>query len=307
MGPEIFVVGSLNMDLVIEAERLPRAGETLSGGDVAFFPGGKGANQACAAAQLGAVTRMVGQVGNDGFGPQLVESLTNSKVDCSLVGVDHRPTGTALIVVLPDGENSILISPGANQSVLPELAMRRLERLDSDSLLLLQLEIPLETVFATARLASDRGARVILDPAPVRTLPPELLRSLSILTPNQTEAAQLLRWSGDRIGTVDQARDAARELRRLGPRTVIVKLGSLGCYICSPEMERHVPGFAVEAVDTTAAGDTFNGALAAALAEGMTLLESARFANAAAALSVTRRGAQSSIPSRGETDAMIAG
>jgi ribokinase len=242
---------------------------------------------------------MVGQVGEDAFGPTLLEGLRLAGVDASGVGTAARSSGAALIAVTPEGENSIIVSPGANAGLEPQAAVSRLAELSRGDLLLVQLETPLETVAAVLAYARDRGAATILDPAPARALPAEVLRHVDILTPNETEAAALCG-----AGPLAAAETAAR-LLALGPATVILKLGSQGCYVARGEQRTPVAGFAVEAVDTTAAGDTFNGALAVALAEGRDLLAGARFANAAAALSVTRPGAQSSLPSRDEVEAFL--
>jgi ribokinase len=294
------------MDLVLAVKRPPQPGETLVGGDLALFPGGKGANQACAAGKLGGKVRMVGMVGPDPFGPRLIESLATAGVDTSAIGWSDRSTGTACISVLPDGENMIIISPGANAALSPDLVLAGLAEWESGDYLLCQLESPLETVLAAFTEARQRGGTTILDPAPMQPLPKELLAQTDILTPNQTEAAGLLSEPGVEIITYEQAAHAANRLRRMGPRTVIMKLGAAGCYIAGPEGEAAVPGFAVHALDTTAAGDTFNGALAVALAEGLPLLDAARFANAAAAISVTRTGAQASIPTREEAESFLA-
>lgn len=296
---EIYVVGSLNIDLVTRMDRLPRAGETIAGGDLAIFPGGKGANQACAAGKLGGRARMIGQTGADSFGDQLRASLRSAGVDTAGVGCSDRATGSACISVLPSGENAIVISPGANATVTPDVAVARLAGLGPGDLVLLQLEIPLETVAAVLEFAKTRGAVTILDPAPARDLPSELLRAVDYLTPNESEAASLL-------GSNAADPSAASELRDLGPRAVILKLGAAGCFVCDPDFRGNIDGSAVRAVDTTAAGDTFNGAFAVALAEGLAVEAAARFANAAAAISVTRHGAQSSIPDRGEVKAFLA-
>lgn len=297
----IFVLGSANMDLVFPVDRLPREGETLGGGDLVLFPGGKGANQACAAARLGGRVMMIGQVGDDPFGPRLRRSLEEAGVDTDRVGVSARPTGCACIYVLPTGENSIVISPGANATLDPETALARLYDLAADDLLLLQLEIPLETVAAALEFAASRGAAAILDPAPARPLPAALLRNVAILTPNQTEAACILANAREIRGFED-AVTAARSLAALGPRSVLMKLGALGCLWWDGMDERRATPPRVNPVDTTAAGDVFNGALAVALAEGRTPDQALRFANAAAAISVTRLGAQSSIPARPEVE-----
>jgi ribokinase len=301
----ILVIGSANMDLVLSVDRLARAGETIRGGDLALFAGGKGANQACAAAKLGGRVAMVGQVRNDAFGARLIASLAEAGVDTTEIGISSRPTGCACIYVLPSGENSIVISPGANAEVLPENALPRLDRLSENSFLLSQLEIPAATVEPVFAKAKTIRATTILDPAPVRPLSPALLRNVDFLTPNQSEACALLSDNDLQIDDYAQAERAAVRLAGLGP-AMVLKLGRLGCFVAAGQVHSAVPGFEVPAVDTTAAGDVFNAAFAVALAEGKPLLEAARFANAAAAISVTRPGAQTSIPSRNEVDSFLA-
>lgn len=302
----VVVVGSLNMDLVIRSERLARAGETITGSDVAFFPGGKGANQACAAASMAGRAWMIGQTGRDGFGEALVARLRAAGVDTTGVGVSDRPTGCALVTVVPSGENSIIVSPGANATVTPEIALERLECLARGDVLLLQLEIPIETVGACLAQARRTGAVTILDPAPAHPLSREVLENVDLLTPNQSETAQLLGQPEMEIRTFAEAEEAACRLLELGPRSVMLKLGRLGCFVACGATRSAVKAFEVPVLDTTAAGDTFNGAFGAALAEGQTLMAAARFANAAAALSVTRAGAQSSVPSRKQVAAFLA-
>ncbi len=302
--PNIIIAGSLNADLVQRIERIPRPGETLTGSELTIIPGGKGANQAFAAALLGGVVAMVGQVGSDPFGPTLVNNLQNAHVDTSRVRVTSGATGTAAIFVLPSGENIIILSPGANGSFTPEIAAPLLDSLGPASILLAQLEVPLSTTAASLRLARHRGAITILDPAPAQTLPPDHLALVDFLTPNQSEAALLLKAKQE-VDCYESAEQAATELRHRGPANVILKLGPLGVVIATAAGTLRVPSFPVTAVDSTAAGDTFNGAFAVALAERKPLEEAARFANAAAALSVTRQGAQSSIPTRAEVDAFL--
>lgn len=292
------------MDLVLPVERLARAGETIPGGDLAMFAGGKGANQACSAARLRGRVAMIGQVGNDAFGARLIASLQEASVDTTQIGISARPTGCACICVLPGGENSIIISPGANAEVVPESTLPNLDCLSAGAFLLSQLEIPLATVEASFAKAKAMGATTILDPAPVRPLSPALLKNVDFLTPNQSEAAALLNDPDLQIADYDEAERVAARLAELGP-AIVLKLGGLGCFVHVGQVRSAVEGFQVPAVDTTAAGDVFNGAFAVALAEGKPLLEAARFANAAAAISVTRSGAQTSIPSRNEVDDFI--
>ena len=300
----ILVIGSLNMDFVVQTDKLPLPGETIKGRDLRMIPGGKGANQAVAAARLGGRTRMVGRVGQDGFGATLKDELSSAGVDASQVRpTDGVATGVALILVESQGQNQITIAAGAND---------RLEAADLDSafqdfsqgFLLLQLESPLRTVEAAARLARQREGMTILDPAPAAALPPTLLRYLDYLTPNETEALLLL---GEPPGEIrlDEAPALGRRLLELGPGTVVLKLGDKGAWVVNRRRSRHFPAYPVTAADTTAAGDTFNGALAVSLAEGGSLPQAIGFANAAAALSVTLPGAQASIPSRSQVDRFL--
>ena len=296
----IVVVGSANMDVVLPVGRLPRAGETILGGDLALFPGGKGANQACAAGKLGGAVWLIAQVGRDAFGTALVASLQQAGVETEHVGVSGRPTGCACIYVLPEGENSIVVSPGANATLDPETALSRLAAVEDAGFVLSQLETPLDTVEAVFTAARSRGATTILDPAPARELPQSLLRSADFLTPNQSEAATLLGNPSWVIRDFADAAEAASRLLALGPSAVVMKLGALGCLVTGEHGHERAAGFQVSAVDTTAAGDAFNGAFAVALAEGRSVAEAAAFANASAAISVTRPGAQASLARRKE-------
>lgn len=295
---QITVIGSLNADLVQRVERLPRPGETLVGSDILTFSGGKGANQAFAAGLMGACVSMIGQVGGDGLASVLLKSLHSAGVSTESVGVADVSTGAAVIHVLPDGENVIVISPGANATLTPALAAKRLRGLVRGSILLAQLEIPIETVDRALQVAKQRGATTILDPAPARALPSRLLRNVDFLTPNETEAQTLLGGPSNALHHEAEIKRTASRLLALGPRAVVLKLGSRGCMVATPAEHIRLPGLRVQPVDTTAAGDAFNGAFAAALAEGRPIAESAAFANAAAGLSVSRPGAQASIPSR---------
>jgi ribokinase len=288
------------MDVVLPVGRLPRAGETILGGDLALFPGGKGANQACAAGKLGGAVWLIAQVGRDAFGTALVASLQQAGVQTEHVGISDRPTGCACIYVLPEGENSIVVSPGANATLDPETALSRLAAVGDAGFVLSQLETPLETVEAVFTAARSRGATTILDPAPARELPESLLRSVDFLTPNQSEAATLLGNPSWVIRDFADAAQAASRLLALGPSAVVMKLGALGCLVSSRHGSEKAAGFQVAAVDTTAAGDAFNGAFAVALAEGRSVAEAAAFANASAAISVTRPGAQASLARREE-------
>lgn len=303
--PQIVVIGSLNADLVQKVERLPKPGETIAGGSLETFSGGKGANQAVAAGRMGARTSMIGQVGDDSLSQILRDSLEGAGVDHDSVGVSKTSTGSAVILVFPDGENVIVIAPGANATVTPELAADRLRVLERGAFLLSQLEIPIESVERSLEVAKARGATTILDPAPARELSGNLLSHVDYLTPNETESATLLGDPGLAMEDGPAMEAAAERILALGPKSVVLKLGSRGCLIASAEGFHRVPGFKVEAVDTTAAGDVFNGAFATALAEGQAVPYAARFANAAAALSVTRPGAQDSVPSREAVDRFL--
>ena len=301
----ITVAGSLNMDFVVQVQTLPRPGETVLGGGFVTIPGGKGANQACAAGRLGGRVRMLGRVGDDVFGRQLLESLASAGVDTKAVRVSVAvPSGVALIFVETGGQNEIVVASGANGLLSPEDVAQDLG--DASGFLLLQLETPLATIERAAALASERGVTVILDPAPAHPLPEALLARVSVLTPNESEALVLLDRRGASVSLAD-APEIARALLKRGPRSVILKLGEQGAFLQDASGGRHFPGFAVKAVDATAAGDTFGGALGVALAEGRSMDEAIRFANAAAALSVTRLGAQASMPERREVEQLLAG
>lgn len=303
--PEIIVIGSLNADLVQNVDRLPKPGETVVGGNLETFSGGKGANQAVAAGRMGARVSMIGQLGNDSLASLLLTSLQSAGARTDLVGKSDCSTGAAVILVLPDGENVIVISPGANATVTPSLATERLSILREGSYLLSQLEVPIESVQESLAVAKARNATTILDPAPARPLPAELLQNVDFLTPNETETLTLLGGPSLSMDVDSDVELAARKILALGPRTVVLKLGARGCMIATEQGSIRVPGFKVSAVDTTAAGDVFNGAFATALAEGQTVQHAASFANAAAAISVTRPGAQNSVPSRREVNRFL--
>lgn len=304
MPQPILIVGSLNIDLVAYVDQLPMPGETRTASDFQTLAGGKGANQACAVGWLGGLGRMVGVVGSDPFGEELIASLQVAGVDRTYVQrLDGIATGVAMIHVSSSGENHIVISPGANAHLTPDLLPPAFAEVDS-GYLLLQLETPLPTVIEGARLAKSRGMTVILDPAPVQALPSELLSYVDLITPNQTEAMALVGRKGP-LESLDEVEQVAQEIRDLGVPQVIVKLGSLGSWVQDPSGGRHHAAPKVNPLDTTAAGDTFNGALGVGLAEGKSFDEAVAWANRAAALSVTRRGAQSSIPTRKEVDQFV--
>lgn len=302
---QILVLGSLNIDFVQRVPRMPVPGETLRGEELATHAGGKGANQACAAALLGGKVSFAGMVGSDIFADRLRSELQASGVDITSIRTSAKSSGTAIILVLPTGENVIVISPGANADVSSDVALESVNKLQRGDLLLCQLETPLDGVAAALHAAYAKGVVTILDPAPASALPQDLLRSVTILTPNQTEASLLCGRNGA-VETMREAELAAQELRQQGAEIVIVKMGAQGCLVWNQERAMEAPAFPSEVVDTTAAGDTFNGALAVALAEGTALGDAVRFANAAAALSVTKTGAISSIPNRSAVEELLA-
>jgi ribokinase len=307
MAGKILVVGSLNMDLVGCASSIPVVGETVTGHTFFEEPGGKGANQAYAAARLGGRVAMLGRVGSDDYGRRMRANL--ERVGCDVSGVLPIPdcaSGIALIFVADSGQNSIIIVPGANGRFAPEDLDAVAEHFKDAALVLLQLENPVPTVMAAARAARRAGARVILDPAPAQTLPDELFRLVDVLTPNETEAAILAGLSPKRLDA-HHAMAIAHSLQERGAPAVIVKLGEQGCVLAAQGAARHLPAPRVEAVDTTAAGDVFNAGLAVALSEGMDLASACRFASRAAAVSVTRMGTQVAAPTRDEVDSFAAG
>lgn len=301
---KIVVVGSTNTDLTVRVPRIPAPGETALGRDFQIRAGGKGANQAVAAARAGARVIFVTALGLDDFGDRAVENLTQEAIDVSLVRrVAGVQSGVALIAVDDRGENSIAVAAGANSELRPEDVEPLRAMVEPRDVMLLQLEIPLETVEAAVRLGVSRGAIVILNPAPAQPLSDGLVAAVSVLTPNEHEVEQL---TGQRASDAQELALAAKALHNLGVNDVLITLGARGVFASGVGFSELVPGFAVEAVDTTAAGDVFNGALAVSLVEGQALREAVQFANAAAALSVTRVGAQASAPRRDEIEAFVA-
>ena len=299
----IVVVGSSNTDMIIRVPRIPQAGETLLGGEFLTAAGGKGANQAVGAARAGGKVTLIARVGRDQFGDQAIAGLRRDGIDVSCVFRDTRAaSGVALIFVAEDGENSIAVAGGANAKLSPADVKKAARVIRSAALLMAQLETPLATVIAAAEAAVKAGVPVILNPAPARPLPNSLLKLISILTPNETEAELL---TGIEVTDEAAAAKACARLRSRGVRTVILTLGPRGAFLAEANRQQLVPGFKVKAVDSTAAGDIFNGALSVALAEGKTLLDAVRFANAAGALSVTLLGAQPSAPTRADVEKFL--
>lgn len=304
MSAQIVVVGSLNVDLVIQTPRFPQPGETITGRGFRQVYGGKGANQAAAAAKLGAATALVGCVGGDAFGTSYVENLAGLGVDTSHVRRDgDAATGTAFILVDEGGENAIVLAAGANARLSPGDVERARDLIAAAAVLLVQLETPLETVARALRIAREEGTTTILNPAPAAPLGTEVLERVDVLVPNETEAGLL---TGLRISTLDEAGRAGEVLRERGVGSVILTLGDRGAVRVDAQGRLHAPAQAVEAVDTTAAGDAFCGALAVARAEGMGREAALCFANAAGALAVTRFGAQPSLPDRDAVEALLA-
>jgi len=298
----ILVVGSLNMDLVLRVQSLPRPGETVLGQDYETHPGGKGANQALAIARLGGKVRMLGRVGVDPFGQALKAGLAREGVDVTWVLETPGPSGTAFILVDPEGQNQIAVALGANGKLQPEDLTK--EAFEGIKLLVVQMEIPSETIAQAIALAHDKHAFVLLNAAPApsaQTLPLEVLRQVNLLVVNELEASQLAKAPVPRTPT--EALAIARQLKMLIPH-VVLTLGAQGVLLCS-DTEGHLPAHRVSVLDSTAAGDAFVGALATALTEGKTLLEAVKFANAAGALATTRLGAQPSLPYRNEVDTLL--
>ncbi len=300
----IVVVGSINIDLVVKSERLPVPGETILGGEFRSHPGGKGANQAGAAARLGHPVFMIGRVGRDLFGQELLGFLGRAGVDTSFVAPSDTTTGTAIITVTPGGQNSIIVASGANSEVSPEDLDLARGLIRSASLVLAQLEIPMRTVENLAEICAEEQVPLVLDPAPAQVLAPELLRTITWITPNEVEARQLQSFAG--AASSPTPKESAEGMLALGARNVVLKLGECGAFLATAAgLRTAVPAFPVKAVDTTGAGDAFNGAFAVALARGAEPLEAARFASAVAAISVTRHGALPSMPAEPEVDAFL--
>jgi ribokinase len=307
MPKRLLVVGSINLDLVASSQRIPLPGQTVSGNTFNTFPGGKGANQAVAAGKLGAPVSMIGRIGNDAFGTQLRASLEAANVDTKAVEVASTLSGIALITTAADGQNAIVVVPGANGELSPRELEKHLPLIREAVIILAQLEIPLETIEYLATIARRENIPFVLDPAPARALPASLLENVTWLTPNETETLTLLQNNASELSSKD-LEDAALQLLEQGCRNVLLKLGERGCYVALATGERTlVPSYRVKAIDTTAAGDAFNGAFATALLRGGEPVASVKYASAVAAISVTRHGAQPSMPTPTEVEAFLAG
>ena len=290
---KVVVIGSSNTDMTIKGDRLPKPGETVLGGEFRMGPGGKGANQAVAAQRLGADVSFICKVGRDIFGDNAISGYQKEGIDCSRILRSDKASGTALILVDGNAENCIAVAPGANADLTPEDVDSVADVIRSADYLILQLEIPVESVLRAAKIAHEAGVYVILNPAPACHLPEELFGYISLITPNQTESALL-------SGVEDNLDAAVERLMQLGVKDVVVTLGSKGSLVISEGTRTLVPSLKVKAVDTTAAGDTFCGALCVALSEGCSLVDAAGFATKASALTVQKMGAQDSIPFRSD-------
>ena len=290
---KVVVIGSSNTDMTIKGDRLPKPGETVLGGEFRMGPGGKGANQAVAAQRLGADVSFICKVGRDMFGDNAISGYQKEGIDCSRILRSDKASGTALILVDGNAENCIAVAPGANADLTPEDVDSVADVIRSADYLILQLEIPVESVLRAAKIAHEAGVYVILNPAPACHLPEELFGYISLITPNQTESALL-------SGVEDNLDAAVERLMQLGVKDVVVTLGSKGSLVISEGAKTLVPSLKVKAVDTTAAGDTFCGALCVALSEGCSPVDAAGFPTKASALTVQKVGAQDSIPFRSD-------
>lgn len=295
---KILVVGSINMDLVVRVPHAPKPGETVLGGDFETFPGGKGANQAVAASRMKGDVTMVGRVGQDNFGDTLIQGMVKDKIKTTHVIKDsNAPTGIAMIAVAADGENLIVVASGANLQVSVEDVNNARSLMSETDLLLLQLECPLETVAAAVELAKAYDVPIVLNPAPAQLLTKAVLMKIDFLTPNEHELSLL---TGE-----DDIENAIHKLQEWGVKNLVITLGPNGARVINENIDQHIPAHEITAVDTTAAGDAFNGAFAVALAEGMPFLKAVRYGMAAGALAATKRGAQPSLPTRDAVENLI--
>jgi ribokinase len=305
MKKRLVVVGSINLDLVSVAPRIPLRGETLTATSFASFPGGKGANQAFAAARLGTPVSMIGKLGNDSFGTELRANLESAGVDTAAVDIAPTSSGIAQIITAENGENVIVVTPGANAQVSSHYIQKHLDVIRSAGIVLTQLETPLETVEYLASITRKEGIPLVLDPAPAQPLSPSLLERVDWLTPNESETCSLLGLKSQDVPE-NAMEEVAELLLQRGSRNVLLKLGQRGCFLALADGRRvFLPAYAVRAIDSTAAGDAFNGAFACALLEGHDPVRGATWASAVAAISVTRRGAQPSMPTAAEVHAFL--
>ena len=304
MAARILVIGSINMDLVVRAPRFPVAGETLRGEGFKLVPGGKGSNQAVAASRLGGAVKMVGRVGADDFGPVLRKTLQDAGVNADEVKTaTDAATGVAFIILDASGQNSIIIAQGSNLSVRPEDIRALGPLFDQSDILLMQLEIPMETVVEATKMAKARKVRVVLDAGPPTPLSDDLIKQIDVLSPNETEASALL---GREVhATAEDAEAAAKELLARGAGSVVFKLGERGCLIVTKDQVTRLPSYIVEVVDTTGAGDTFHGAFCFGLVQGFALEKNLAFASATAALKCRRMGGRKGIPTREEVETFL--
>lgn len=292
--PKILVIGSANMDMVIKTDHFPVPGETIIGGNFSLIPGGKGANQAVAAARLGGEVGFLAQLGEDVFGARNLENYRKEGINISLIKLNpNKPSGVALITVDKSGENTIIVAPGANETLSVDELYKAKDSFEAADMILIQLEIQLSVVFEACKMAFDLGKKIILNPAPAAILQPEIFPFLFLITPNETEAEQL---TGVKVFDKHTAFEASEMLMAKGVENVIVTMGAAGAYVHTREFKGIIPTKKVIALDSTAAGDTFNGALAVALVKGGGMKEAVEFALKAATISVTKMGAQSSIP-----------
>ncbi len=302
--PNIVIVGSINMDLVVRCVSLPAPGETIIAHSSAEIPGGKGANQAVAAARAGGDVKMIGRVGDDAFASRLVENLQREEIDTTHVQVSQAcPSGIAIVAVEQSGENAIMVVPGSNGQVSRQDLTLSADVIQSADILLLQLEIPIETVREAIAIATSAHVPVILDPAPMPPDFPAELLDVDVVCPNQTETAAIV---GRSIETIDAATTAIGKLHEAGAKNAIITLAGQGAVVSDGQSIEHIPAFKITPLDTTAAGDAFAGALAVRLAEGASLVEATRFACAAGAIAATREGAQPGMPTRTEIENLIA-
>lgn len=298
MSRSIVVIGSSNTDMVIKADKFPLPGETILGGKFFMFPGGKGANQAVAASRLGGNVTFIAKVGNDIFGKQALQQFKKEGIRTEYIIPDaDLPSGVALITVDAKGENTIVVAQGSNGNLSAQDVHRAEKEFESLEIVLMQLEIPISTVVHAARLAKQKGKKVILNPAPAMPLPSDLFSDLFMITPNKSETEAI---TGMEIRDMNSVRTAASKIRDKGVEHVVITLGPEGAFIFDDDGGRHIDAPRVNAVDSTAAGDVFNGALAVAISEGKSIDDAVSFANRAAAISVTKMGAQASAPYRNE-------